>query len=54
MGPAGVKSRLRNGMTDESTDDAMVTSVEKDILDSVDNNEIIDKFKIIKDRKILL
>jgi hypothetical protein len=45
-----VKTRLRNRMSDEWLNDCLVIYVERDVLDSVDDELIIQRFQNMKPR----
>lgn len=46
-----IKTSLRNRLTDEMMSDCLVTYIERDILDAIDNEEI---FQNMKSRRVLL
>ena len=43
-----IKNDLRNKMSDQFMNDCLVSYVEKDVLDSISNNAIIDYFRNMK------
>jgi hypothetical protein len=46
-----VKTKRRNKMTDTLFDDCLVTFIERDILDEVDEDDIIKTFMSIRKRR---
>ena len=46
-----IKNRLRNRMGDQWLNDCLVTYIEKDVFDSVDNELIMQRFQNIKSRR---
>jgi len=49
-----VKNRLRNRMGDRFMNDNLIVYVEKEISDSIDNEVIIERFQLMKTRRIQL
>ena len=43
-----IKNDLRNKMSDQFMNDCLVSYIEKDVLDSISNNAIIDYFRNMK------
>ncbi|KAL7200857.1 hypothetical protein ACSBR1_032725 [Camellia fascicularis] len=46
-----IKNRLRNRMGDQWLNDCLVTYIEKDVFDSVDNELIMQRFQNMKSRR---
>ena len=46
-----VKTKRRNKMTDNLLDDCLVTFIERDILDEVDEDDVIKTFMPIRKRR---
>ena len=46
-----VKTKQRNKMTDNLLDDCLVTFIERDILDEVDEDDVIKTFMSIRKRR---
>ncbi|KAL4033312.1 hypothetical protein IC575_006399 [Cucumis melo] len=46
-----VKTRLRNRMKDQWMNDCLITYIEKDLLDKLDNKLIMDQFQNMKIRR---
>ena len=49
-----VKSRLRNRMGDQWLNDCLVTYIEKEVFDSIDNEIIMRRFQNMKPRRMQL
>ena len=49
-----VKSRLRNQMGDQWLNDCLVTYIEKEVFDSIDNEIIMRRFQNMKPRRMQL
>ena len=47
-----IKSRLRNRMCDQWMNDCLVTYIEKDVFDSITNEDIMLRFQNMKTRRI--
>ena len=46
-----IKNKLRNRIGDDWLNDCMVTYIEKDVLDSIDNEKIIQRYHNMKPRR---
>ncbi|KAL7239789.1 hypothetical protein ACSBR2_005625 [Camellia fascicularis] len=46
-----IKNRLRNRMGNQWLNDCLVTYIEKDVFDSVDNEFIMQRFQNVKSRR---
>ncbi|KAL7254698.1 hypothetical protein ACSBR1_008946 [Camellia fascicularis] len=46
-----IKNRLHNRMGDQWLNDCLVTYIEKDVFDSVDNELIMQRFQNMKSRR---
>lgn len=46
-----IKSRLRNSMADQLMNDCLITYIEKDVFDCIDNESIMQRFQRMKTRR---
>ena len=47
-----IKNRLRSTIADEFLADCMILHIEREFANSIDNEEIIEEFKISKPRRV--
>ena len=49
-----IKNLLRNRMGDQWTNDCLVTYIESDVFDSIDNEAIMQRYQAMKTRRRIL
>uniref|UniRef100_A0A199UAH7 DUF4371 domain-containing protein n=1 Tax=Manihot esculenta TaxID=3983 RepID=A0A199UAH7_MANES len=49
-----IKDRLRNKMRDDLLNDCLVTYIERDVFVNIDNDDIMNRFQVMKNRRVIL